>query len=190
MLRVGKIRCAQLTLSLLGYNNGKFGNILKNLYRIPLVAYLLFLLWLVLFKLSSDPLLVLATHGARSLNFVPFAGYSEGGIREMVSNFIVFVPFGLLLQANFWRIHFRQKLLYLFAFSATAEMLQFAFAIGISDITDVITNTLGGMLGLMAYGLACRYVSRGKLDRFIAVTLLILLVALILLRFLVFKVRY
>ena len=36
----------------------------------------------------------------------------------------------------------------MFAFSLAVEIIQFALAIGVTDITDIITNTLGGFIGL------------------------------------------
>ena len=48
---------------------------------------------------------------------------------------------------------FGRKLLAVVALSVTYEVLQYVLAIGASDITDVITNTLGGAAGLVAvYG--------------------------------------
>jgi glycopeptide antibiotics resistance protein len=163
---------------------------MKQVYKTLLAVYLLFLLWLVLFKFSSDPFSVLANYQSRSLNLVPFAGYSPGNVREMVDNFIVFVPFGLLLGINLKHAGFGRKLAYIFMFSAIAEIMQFVFAIGTTDITDVITNTLGGLFGLAAYGLASKYVDNKILDWFIVITLAVLLIVFTLLRFLVFKVRY
>lgn len=160
------------------------------LYRTAFMAYLLFLLWLVLFKLSSDPVAVLAHYHYRSLNLIPFAGYSLGALREMINNFVVFVPFGVLLSVNCKRIGRQWKLGYIFVFSVAAEIAQYIFAIGTTDITDVLTNTLGGLCGLAAYGLARKHIHDDKLDRIIAVSMMILLVALTLLRLAVFNVRY
>jgi glycopeptide antibiotics resistance protein len=162
----------------------------KQLYKTSLVVYVLFLLWLVLFKFSSDPFSVLANYQSRSLNLVPFAGYSTGNLLEMVENFIVFVPLGLLLSINFKQTAFWLKLTYIFVLSATAEILQFVCAIGTTDITDVIMNTLGGLFGLAACGLVSRYVDNKKLNLFIIIILAILLTVFTLLRFLVFRVRY
>jgi hypothetical protein len=63
------------------------------------------------------------------------------------------------------------------SFSLSVEVIQFVFAIGVADITDVITNTSGGLLGLALYGAGNAYVDHEKLDRFIVVAGLALLVA-------------
>ncbi|MDP4108311.1 MAG: VanZ family protein, partial [Bacillota bacterium] len=62
--------------------------------------------------------------------------------------------------------------------SLTFEFIQFIFAIGATDITDVITNTVGGFLGLKLYSLSNKYITNKKLDRviiFVGILLLVLL---------------
>ena len=107
----------------------------------------------------------------------------------MVANVLVFIPFGLLLGVNFERLDLRRKLLVVFVFSLTAEVIQYVLAIGVSDITDVITNTLGGLLGLMAYDLARRHIRKESLDRLI-VTAGIGLLAILLLFLAVLELRH
>lgn len=136
-----------------------------------LVLYVLILIWLILFKLTFHPSSILEYH-RRSLNLVPFTSH----LGEMVLNFIFFIPFGLLLPLNFKKATFVRNLVVIFLFSFTAELLQYLFAIGASDITDVITNTSGGLLGLILYAVARRFVSTEKLDRMIIVAGAVLLV--------------
>ena len=155
-----------------------------------LALYLLILLWLVLFKFSFDLPSVLLDHQTRSLNLIPFADFSQDNLSEMISNFVVFIPLGLLLNVNFKRSDLWRKLTLVFIFSLGAEMVQFVFAIGATDITDVVTNTLGGFSGLILYDLTKKYVDNEKLDRFIVVAGMILLLLLILLRVFFLRVRY
>ena len=61
-------------------------------------------------------------------------------------------------------------------FSLTAELIQFIFAIGATDITDVITNTVGGFLGLKLYNLSNKYINSEKLDKVIISVGILLLV--------------
>lgn len=160
---------------------------MKSLSKILFALYLLLLSWFVLFKLSFDIPSVLDIH-LRSLNLVPFAGTSHG--TEMIANIIVFIPFGLLLSVNLKRTNFWVKLAYVFFFSVAFEAIQFVLAIGITDITDVITNTLGGLFGLMLYRLSNKDANEEKLDKSIVVVGTVLFIGLILLRFFVFRVRY
>ena len=108
----------------------------------------------------------------------------------MIANIIVFIPLGLLLSVNLKRTNFWRKLAYVALFSVALEAIQFVLAIGITDITDVITNTFGGFIGMIIYGLSNKSVDEKKLDWFVVVVGTILFVALILLRFFVFRVRY
>jgi glycopeptide antibiotics resistance protein len=163
---------------------------MKSLSKAVFGLYLLTLLWLVLFKFSYDFSSVLLDHQARSLNLIPFLGSSQGNMHEMIDNFVVFIPLGLLLGINLKKVTFWRKLAFISIFSLAVEILQFIFAIGITDITDVITNTFGGLVGLLVYDLGKRYVDNKKLDLFITVVGMVLLIILILLRVFVFRVKY
>ena len=163
--------------------------VLKILSRALTVAYLLTLLWLVLFKLSYDIPSILADHQTRSVNWIPMVNGS-GVLSETVSNLVTFIPFGLLLGLNFttaapWRL-----VLAVFGFSVAVEALQFILAIGTTDVTDVIMNTLGGMTGLVLYRLAAKIIPARILDGVITAVGLIIFVAFLLLRVLVLRVRY
>jgi D-alanyl-D-alanine carboxypeptidase (penicillin-binding protein 5/6) len=137
---------------------------MKSLSKTVLSAYLLFLLWLVLYKFSFH-IVETFDFQIRGLNLTPFAGITQNSSRDMVYNVLFFVPFGLLLGVNLKRATFWRKLGYVFFFSLIAEVIQYVFAIGISDITDVITNTAGGLLGLALYDLTSKHVYSKRLDR-------------------------
>ena len=153
---------------------------MKSLAKILLALYLLILLWLVLFKFSLD-LSPILDYQTRSLNLIPFAGLSRNNLRETIYNFVVFIPFGLLLSVNLKRANFWRRLAIILGFSLAAEMIQFVFAIGVTDITDVITNTAGGFLGLILYDLLNTFVDTKKLDRSIVIAGTILLALFVLL---------
>jgi glycopeptide antibiotics resistance protein len=138
-----------------------------TLSRALLALYVGTLIWLVLFKLKFDISSVLH-YRHRSLNLIPFGaskmvnGKTDFG--EIILNCAFFIPFGLLLNVNFKKVGFLPKLTIILVFSLTAELLQYIFAIGATDITDVISNTAGGFLGLKLYELSNGYVSPKKLD--------------------------
>ena len=137
------------------------------LAKVLLVLYSAILIWLVLFKFSIHIQSVLH-YDKRSVNLIPFSS-SSGSSGEMVDNVLVFIPFGLLLGINFKRADLWRKLIVVLAVSVSFEVIQYIFAIGSSDITDVITNTLGGLIGLSAYALGERYFDEDRLDRYIVV---------------------
>ncbi len=142
----------------------------KILSKTLFALYLMILLWLVLFKLRVDISSVFNYHH-RSLNLIPFAApsrvHGEIGYGEMIYNCLFFIPFGLLLDVNFKKIGFLRKLSFIAIFSVTIEIIQYIFAIGATDITDVITNTLGGLIGLTFYSLCNKFSNSDKLDRII-----------------------
>jgi glycopeptide antibiotics resistance protein len=154
-----------------GWPPRKFG--MKTLARVLFVAYSVILVWLILFKFSVHIASVLH-YDRRSVNLEPFSS-SSGSSGESVGNVLVFIPLGLLLSVNFKRLHFWSKLLVVLGTSVSLEVIQYIFAIGVSDTTDVIANTLGGLIGLLGYDLSRRYVDEDGLDACIAVAGSILL---------------
>jgi glycopeptide antibiotics resistance protein len=159
--------------------------------RSVLAAYLFVLLWLVLFKFSADPLSVIASYQARSLNLIPFA---DSSLSDMRDNFLAFFVLGLLLGINDRSRGFLRKVALVTLLSLAVEGLQYALAIGAADITDVLMNSLGGMAGLALTDLAHKYLGHGNaariLDLVVTAFVAALLLAFLWLRTFVFQVRY
>jgi glycopeptide antibiotics resistance protein len=154
---VGNVRCRQSAQRL----------IVKAVARVLFAGYSVILAWLILFKFSVDIASVLQL-SERSVNLVPFSN-SSGSSGQAVENALVFIPVGVLLSVNFKRLNFRSKLLIVLGASLAAEAIQYILGIGVTDITDVMTNTLGGLIGLIGYGLSGKYIDEAHLDRFIVV---------------------
>jgi glycopeptide antibiotics resistance protein len=148
-------------------DGGAQGPYVKSLARILFAVYLVVLAWLILFKFSIHIASVLQ-YDKRSLNFEPFSSAS-GSSGEAVDNVLIFIPFGLLLSVNFKGLKFWSKLVVVLGVSIGAETIQYIFAIGATDITDVITNTLGGLIGITGYGLGTKFIDQESLDKFIVV---------------------
>lgn len=116
--------------------------------------YLFLLAWLILFKFSTD---FTQLGHMRNVNLIPFKeSVIVNGrlfLDEIIYNILVFVPFGVYVNIfkNDWS--FAAKILPPLCLSVIFEVVQFALAIGASDITDVIGNTLGGIIGLLLYSL-------------------------------------
>ncbi|WP_031526528.1 VanZ family protein [Dyadobacter crusticola] len=164
----------------------------KTVSRGLLAIYLVALIWLVLFKLTfSIPYLLDGAN--RTLNLIPFGApaIKNGRINygEMIMNCVMFIPFGLLLSASFKKARFWPKLAIILAFSFVVELLQYLFAIGATDITDIITNTLGGFIGLQLYDLSNKYISSRNLDCTIIVLGILLLLFFLFVRFMFIILR-
>ena len=160
---------------------------MRTLSRILFAAYLFILLWVVLFKLSYDPFGVIRDFQTRSLNLIPFAFARKS---EMISNIIAFIPFGVMLGVNFKAPAFKYKVALIFAFSLAVEIIQYVLAIGVTDITDLIMNTLGGLIGLAAYDVVSKHTNYRYWDEFVLVIGTLILLTILYLRIFVFIVRY
>ena len=118
---------------------------------VVIVIYLLFLCWLILFKMADS---LNKIPSRRSLNLVPFYYAEFTGSRfqlnDIVFNALVFVPAGFYFAA-FGKRKIISGIVGCFLLSLCFEVLQWIFAIGASDITDLITNTAGGVLGTGLY---------------------------------------
>lgn len=156
-------------------------------YRTLFAAYLLILLWLVLFKFSYDPLAVLRDFQTRSLNLIPFAQTRNS---ETIANILAFIPFGVMLGVNLKQLAFLYRIALIFAFSLAVEIIQYALAIGVTDVTDIITNTFGGFVGLVGYAAFSKLANDKYLDRTILIAGTLILLAILYLRIFVFIVRY
>jgi len=116
-----------------------------------LIIYIIVLFWILLFKLGVK----FSYMPARSVNLVPFDGLflSNGKIdkAEIILNVAIFVPLGIYLGVLFKKWTWRHKLLTFVLISLMFEGLQFIFRIGAFDITDILTNTVGGLVGLLLF---------------------------------------
>ena len=116
--------------------------------------YIVLLLWLILFKFATS---IDEISHMQNINLIPFGDSTiingQLAVWEILYNALVFVPFGVYMSLFHPKWSWVQKILPCLCLSILLEAMQFAFAIGASDITDVITNTLGGILGLILYRL-------------------------------------
>ena len=91
----------------------------------------------------------------RGLNLIPFAGSviknNQLDYNEIILNMMVFIPFGLYLSMIKLNWSFWKKIISIAGVSLLFELLQFLFEIGGTDITDFISNTLGGVVGIGFY---------------------------------------
>lgn len=124
----------------------------KTLGSLLFIIYLLFLVWIILFKLQFslkdiDPI--------RFVNLIPFH-YTNAvselfQIKEIRDNVLIFIPFGILLSMLAPKMNLRSKILIIFGTSFAFETMQYILSIGVTDITDLITNVSGGLIGIFSY---------------------------------------
>lgn len=124
----------------------------NTLTSVLFAIYLLALTRIILFKLpfySGNVDLV------REINMIPLLGsFDDNGVirwGEIIGNILVFIPFGIYLCMLKRKWSYAKKILPITGLSLSFEVIQFIFAIGRTDITDILGNTLGGIIGIGIY---------------------------------------
>lgn len=116
-------------------------------------AYLAFVFYFTLMPiLTSLPFLF--DHPYRPMNLEPFIDitFNRGDcIRQVILNIVMTIPFGFQFPlVSRKKPSFFRTVFFTFLFSLSIEVIQPLFN-GYSDITDLITNTLGGAIGYLFY---------------------------------------
>lgn len=115
------------------------------------IIYAIGLFWILLFKLGVQ----FSYMSKRNVDLIPFSeSFATNGkidIVEIILNVMIFVPLGIYTGVLFKKWTFRNNLLFFSLVSLMFEGLQFIFKIGAFDITDIITNTTGGIIGLIIF---------------------------------------
>ncbi len=127
------------------------------------IVYVLLLVWVVIFKARFSFPVVRPSHTVSLIPFDRSAGLSR---LDVVANVFVFIPLGVYLtvfRLNWWR-----STLCGFALSLAFELTQYVFKIGVTDTTDLITNTSGTLIGALIC-LLLGLVLRERRDRVIRI---------------------
>lgn len=115
-----------------------------------MIFYLIALIWVIIFKLEFS---IKELPQIRNINLIPFNQPSivngKADISEIILNVLAFIPYGLFIHILMDEKSILKKLLIIFATSFIFELIQYIFAIGASDITDIISNTSGGIIGVV-----------------------------------------
>lgn len=129
--------------------------------------YLVLLCWLILWKLEPP---FIGAGSLRQLKLIPFvAGMGSGSSEpvEVFANFLLFIPLGIFLGvlAPHWK--WPRVVVTAAAISLALETAQYALALGSSDLTDLLVNTLGGWAGFGILTIAHRGL-KGKTNEIVA----------------------
>lgn len=137
------------------YRTGILREIVINLFFI----YFLLVIYFTFFKYG---MLGISFNKSRYLNLVPlietinmftsnFMGLGNS-LYNVVGNILLFVPVGFFIPLLFKKEEDLKKILmYGFIGSLAVEVIQYFTAINITDIDDIIFNTLGAGLGFVCY---------------------------------------
>jgi len=125
---------------------------LKKFYKIIIVPYTLFLLYLMFFgmgrKQMDDHLLTMAPV-VSTINFIKGCISWRDAFAIVAGNIVMFMPFGFLGWL-FPKLNTLQNLLFAFISAITIiEALQYFSRMGIFEVDDIILNTFGVFLGFL-----------------------------------------
>lgn len=128
--------------------NDSFANRLTGFL---LFVYMVLLYWIIVLKLNIQ----FSYRGENNINLIPYKaplilnGKVDYG--EMILNVLIFIPLGVYIGILFKNMSVVKKFVTFFLTSFIFEVLQFTLKIGAFDITDIINNTMGGILGFFLY---------------------------------------
>lgn len=93
---------------------------------------------------------------ARELVLIPFTSFVWAKTqpelyREMLMNVLLFVPLGLFLPFAFKNNNVLKSVLTAFLLSLFIETIQYIFGLGMAEVDDLMTNTLGAFVGSTSY---------------------------------------
>jgi glycopeptide antibiotics resistance protein len=149
---------------------------------LTIVLFAIYAILLVAIILFKFPFQYQLTSNGRELNLIPFGGsytdFRRLGLGEVIENVLIFVPLGIYVSMlkNQWS--FARRALVIVATSVAFESIQFAFAIGRADITDVICNAFGGVVGIGLYAISAN-IMRTRTNRVLnTVALVVTVIAL------------
>lgn len=143
---------------------------LKISARLLLLAYTLFMLYLMLFgrigTVSFDSYSQYLSEHFSILPFrfvvdylksVPVNGIYNVEMRNIIGNIFLFFPFGILVPTAFGRLRRFGAFIATFALTIAAiELLQLFLALGSLDIDDLLLNCTGAAVGFLVYRAASR----------------------------------
>ena len=114
--------------------------------------YLALLVWIILFKMAFS---LEGLPHIRNINLIPYGAsvIVNGSLdkSELVNNIIIFLPLGLYLGMLSRRGKFWRNIAVIVGISLVLEICQYILAVGSTDITDLINNTIGGVIGLLIF---------------------------------------
>ncbi|MDF2593714.1 MAG: protein VanZ [Clostridia bacterium] len=127
-------------------------------YTITIILFLIYILLLtgvILFKLPFYSAEI--SDGIRVINLIPLKGsLDQNGIidsREIIQNIFIFIPLGIYIHMLKSEWPFMKKTFAVTGLTLSFEVIQFIFTMGRTDITDILGNTLGGIIGIGIYAI-------------------------------------
>lgn len=148
------------------------------------MAYLVVLIRIVLFKqVTLYNLFAAIGSMERTISIIPFKSLLDminnnisvtRILENILGNIAIFIPFGLLLPIV-QKDKSKKIILYGLITSALIEIIQYVFALGSSDIDDLMLNTLGTVIGYLLYKIIHK---KARADTLTAISIIVLVTVL------------
>ena len=148
------------------------------------MAYLVVLIRIVLFKqVALYNLFAAIGSMERTISIIPFKSLLDminnnisvtRILENILGNIAIFIPFGLLLPIV-QKDKSKKIILYGLITSALIEIIQYVFALGSSDIDDLMLNTLGAVIGYLLYKIIHK---KARADTLTAISIIVLVTVL------------
>lgn len=118
-------------------------------------VYLVFVIFFTLMPVITS-LPFIFNHAYTPMNLTPFVDVTTGRgdyTLQIILNIIMTIPFGFLLPlVSHQKTNFLKTIFFTFLLSLSIELIQpFLNSYRSSDITDLITNVIGGAIGYTLY---------------------------------------
>lgn len=157
----------------------KYRDLSKLYLAVTFALFILILLWIVVFKANRPitPIRIARTKAMTLLErfelgnypfknlFVDAEGHVFSRAKEHFLNILIFLPFGFLLPFFIKKKKVLITSIVFITFTIGFELFQLFTGIGGFDVTDLMTNTLGGFLGLWLYKVAFSKISDHVINR-------------------------
>jgi glycopeptide antibiotics resistance protein len=116
------------------------------------IIYVVIMTWIILFKMQFN---YANLPHFRNINSIPFKGSviinGKIDLDEIVGNTLIFFPLGIYICMLCKKCGVLKKIAAIAGLSLFYEVMQFILAIGATDITDLLSNTSGGICGIFLY---------------------------------------
>ncbi|AKG33941.1 VanZ family protein [Paenibacillus durus] len=134
---------------------------LHIIFYLLFAAYALFAINIILFKtIPLRAIFAAQPVSLRSINIIPFHTIGvyftesmdiERALTNIFGNIVIFVPLGIFVSYIGMKRSLGFKACILLMTTLSFEILQYVFALGSSDVDDILLNFTGGLIGIAVY---------------------------------------
>lgn len=137
----------------------KSEKLLLSIIYIIFLVYILMIIRIILFR--DVPIYAIFKGTFRNVNLIPFYTIYQYIVDSnldfmkatvnIIENIGIFIPMGIFLPIVCKNLNKKTIIIVIILVSLAFELTQYIFALGSSDIDDVILNSLGGIIGINIY---------------------------------------